>query len=79
MAIMPVLKREEIQAIQQYVRDNYEAVMEQDRLIRERTAKRTIPPEIQEVRAKGHAKALALKEQFARSKAQGKNGAHSPR
>jgi uncharacterized protein (DUF433 family) len=79
MAIMPVLKREEIQAIQQYVRDNYEAVMEQDRRIRERAANRTTPPEIQEIRKKGHAKAVALMEQFARSKAQRKNGDHSPR
>ena len=66
MAIMPVLTREEIQAVQQYVCDNYEAVMEQDRRIRERTAKRTTPPEIEEIRKKGHAKALALMEQFAR-------------
>jgi uncharacterized protein (DUF433 family) len=70
--IMPILTTEEIQAIQQYVRDNYEAVMEQDRRIRERTANRTTPPEIREIREKGRAKALALKEQFARSKAQGR-------
>jgi hypothetical protein len=66
---MPVLTREEFQAIQQYVRDHYEAVMDQDRRIRERTAQRTTPPEIQAIREKGHAKALALIEQFARSKA----------
>jgi uncharacterized protein (DUF433 family) len=79
MAIMPVLTREEIQAIEQYVRDNYEAVMDQDRRIRERTANRTTPPEIQEIRKKGHAKALALMEQFAKNKAQEKNGDYSSR
>jgi hypothetical protein len=69
MAIMPVLTREEIQAVQQYVSDNYEAVMDQDRRIRERNAERTTPCEIEEIRKKGQAKALALLEQFARSNA----------
>jgi hypothetical protein len=64
MAIMPVLTMDEILAIQQYVRDNYDAVMEQDCRIRERASQRTTPPEIQEIRKKGHAKALALMEQL---------------
>ena len=79
MAIMPVLTSEDIQVIQQYVRDNYEAVMEQDRRIRERSAQRTNSPEIEEIRQRGHAKAVALMEQFARSKTREKNGDHSPR
>jgi uncharacterized protein (DUF433 family) len=76
-AIMPVLTVEEFQAIERYVRDNYDAVMEQDRRIRERNAQKTASPEIQELRKKGHAKALALMEQFGQ-KAQEKNGDHSP-
>src|SRR5258708_35970203 len=76
-AIMPVLTVEEYQTIKQYVRENYESVMEQDRRIRERNANRTIPPEIEEIRKKGHAKALALMKQFA-NKAQEKNGDPSP-
>jgi uncharacterized protein (DUF433 family) len=79
MAIMPVLTRAEVQVIRGYVDDNYVAVMDQDRRIRERAANRTTPPEIQEIRKSGHAKALALMEQFARSKAQVNNGDHSPR
>ncbi len=74
---MPVLTEEEIQTIKKYVRDNHDAVMEQDRRIRERNAQRTISPEIQEIRKKGHAKALALMEQFGH-KAQEKNGEDSP-
>ncbi|HEV8059887.1 MAG TPA: DUF433 domain-containing protein [Gemmataceae bacterium] len=70
MAIMPVLTSEEIKAIQAYVRDNYEAVMDQDRRILERAAKRTTPPEIEEIRKKGHAKVLALMEQFAKRTAE---------
>ena len=79
MSIMPVLTVNDIQAIREYVRANYEAVMEQDRHIRERAAKRTTPPEIQEIRKRGHAKALALMEEFARGKSQETNGDHSAR
>ena len=45
MELIPVLKHEEIQVIQQYVRDHYDEVMEQDRRIREREANRVTPPE----------------------------------
>jgi len=79
MAIMPVLTKAEIEAVQRYVRENYNAVMEQDRRIRERAAKRTNPPEIEEIRKKGRVKTLASREEFARSKAQGKNADPSPR
>src|SRR5262245_27473783 len=48
LQIMPVLTAEEIQVVEQYVRENYEAVMEQDRLIRERAAARRKPPEVEE-------------------------------
>jgi uncharacterized protein (DUF433 family) len=78
MTIMPVLTKEDIKVVQQYIQDNYEAVMEQDRRIRERNATRTIPPEIQEIRKKGHAKAVALMERFAKDKAGEKNGDRSP-
>jgi uncharacterized protein (DUF433 family) len=76
--IMPILTKEEIQTIQQYVCDNYDAVMEQDRRIRERNAQRTTPPEIQEIREKGRVKALALMEQFAKKKVEENNSDPSP-
>jgi uncharacterized protein (DUF433 family) len=79
MTIMPVLTKEDIRTVMQYVRDNFDAVMEQDRRIRQRNLERTTPPEIQEIRKQGHAKALALMEQFARNKGQEKNGDSSPR
>ena len=79
MAIMPVLTAQDIEAAQRYVRDNHDAVMEQDRRIRERSAERTVPPQIQEIRRKGRAKALALMEQFAKNKALEKNGDPSSR
>ena len=40
--IMPVLTVEEIQAVERYVGDHYEAVMEQDRRIRERAEARML-------------------------------------
>jgi uncharacterized protein (DUF433 family) len=79
MEVMPVLTLEEVQVIQQYVRDNYDAVMEQDRRIRERAANRVTPPEIQKIREEGGAIRLALMEKFARRKALEKNGDDSPR
>jgi hypothetical protein len=68
MEMIPVLTLEEIQVIQQYVRDNHDAVMEQDRRIREREANRVTPPEILKIREEGRARRLALMEQFAKKK-----------
>ena len=78
MEVIPVLTREEIQVIQQYVRDHYDEVMEQDRRIRERAAKRVTPPEILEIKRQGRAKMLELLEQFAKKKKQENNGDHPP-
>src|SRR3989442_8004637 len=46
--IMPVLSDEEIRVIEQYVRENYDGVMEQDRCIRQRAAARQRSPEAEE-------------------------------
>jgi uncharacterized protein (DUF433 family) len=75
--IMPVLTREDFEAVQRYMRENHDAVLAQDRRIRARNAQRTTPAEIQEIRKKGHAKALALMVQFKKNEAQDKNGDHS--
>jgi len=64
VAIMPTLTAAEIQVIRQYVSDNYDTVMEQDRRIRERNASRITPPEIEEIRKKGRTKVQLLMEQF---------------
>jgi uncharacterized protein (DUF433 family) len=61
---MPVLSVAEIQVVEQYVRDNYEAVMAQDRLIRERNARRKNPPEIEAIRQLGEQKMASLRKQF---------------
>ncbi|HEV8059387.1 MAG TPA: hypothetical protein VGP68_05920 [Gemmataceae bacterium] len=46
--IMPVLTVEEIRVIERYIQDNFNAVMEQDRRIRERIEARRKPPEVEE-------------------------------
>ena len=69
MAIMPVLTVEDIR-----VQEHYEEVMEEERRIQERNAARTNPPEIEEIRRRGHAKLLALKEEFAKKTQQERNG-----
>lgn len=71
---MPVLTVEEIQLVEHYVAEHYEEVMEVDRRIREENANRVIPPEIQEIRRRGHAKLVALMEQFAEAKRRERNG-----
>ena len=48
MEIMPVLTVAEVRAIERYIQDNYDAVMEQDRRIRERIEARRKPPEVEE-------------------------------
>ena len=78
MELIPVLTRDEIHVIQQYVRDHYDDVMAQDRRIREREANRVTPPEHLKILEQGRAKRLALMEQFAKAKSQEKNGANSP-
>jgi molybdopterin-binding protein len=45
--IMPVLTNEELGVIEDYVRENHEAVMEADRRIRECAAARRKPPEVE--------------------------------
>lgn len=68
LEIMPVLTVEEIQVVERYIQENYEAVMEQDRKIRERAANRRNRPEIEEVLRRGGEKMAALQEEFKKKK-----------
>jgi uncharacterized protein (DUF433 family) len=76
LEIMPALTLDELKVIEQYVQDNYQAVMEQDHRIRERNANRKIPPEIDEVLRRGGEKIAALREVFKNGKPQELNGDH---
>lgn len=64
LEIMPTLSVAEFQTIERYVQENYEAVMEQDRCIRERNANRKNPPEVEEILRRGGEKMAALRDEF---------------
>jgi uncharacterized protein (DUF433 family) len=75
LQVMPSLRVEEIQAVEQYVRENYEAVMAEDRRIRERNAQQKNAPEVEEILRCGGEKMAALREEFRKKKqAQERNG-----
>jgi uncharacterized protein (DUF433 family) len=75
--IMPVLTVEEIEAVERYVRDHYEAVMEQDRRIRERAAARRKPPEIEAAERTERLQRLNQARELIRQRKQERNGDHA--
>jgi uncharacterized protein (DUF433 family) len=77
LEIMPAVTLEEIQVVERYVQENYDAVMEQDRRIRERTANRKNSPEIEEILRRGGEKMAALREEVKKRKLQELNGDHA--
>ena len=75
--IMPALTVEEVQVVKSYVQQNYAAVMEQDRRIRERNASRKNSPEIEEILRRGGEKMASLREEFKKKKPQELKGDHA--
>jgi uncharacterized protein (DUF433 family) len=74
LEIMPVLTVEEIEAVERYVRDNYAAVMEQDRRIRERAAARRKSPQVEEAERLERLERLEKARQLIRQGKQERNG-----
>lgn len=72
--IMPVLTVEDVQAVERYVAENFDAVMEQDRRIRERTAARQKAPEVEEAERKEQCQRLELAREMIRRQKQERNG-----
>ena len=75
--IMPVLTVEEIETVERYVQENYQAVMEQDRRIRERAAARQKPPEVEEAERQERLQRLDDARQAIRQRRQERNGDHA--
>jgi uncharacterized protein (DUF433 family) len=71
MRWIPLLTREEIQLVEEYMKDHYEEVMEQDRRIRERNAQNKNSPEVEKILADGKTKLLALEKQLLRNQVNG--------
>ena len=76
--IMPVLSAAEIQAVERYVDEHRDEVMEEDRRIRERAATRRNPPHVEELLRASRKKRLALQQKLAGHQPQDGNGAGNP-
>jgi len=72
--IMPVLSDDEITTVEQYVRENYEAVMELDQRIRARAAARRKPPQAEEAERQQRLARLDAARQRIRGQKQERNG-----
>jgi uncharacterized protein (DUF433 family) len=79
LEIMPVLTEEEIRVVEQYVQSNYNAVMEQDRLIQERAAARRKSPDVEEAERKERLERLENARRTIRQRKQERNGDQAPR
>ena len=77
--IMPTLSVEEIRAVERYVGDNREAVMEQDALIRERIAARRKSPEVEEAERRERVRRLECARQTFGNQNQERNGDRAAR
>ena len=76
--IMPTLSVAEIQAVERYVDEHREEVMEEDRRIRERSAKRRNPPNIEDLLRQSREKRLALQKRLRSNGHEDANGARHP-
>lgn len=74
LEIMPTLSVPEIEAIERYVQENHDAVMEQDRRIRERAEARRKPPEVEEAERQETRARLEAFRQMIRQQKQEPNG-----
>jgi uncharacterized protein (DUF433 family) len=74
LQMMPVLTKPEIEVIERYIQDNYEAVMAQDRLIQERNAARRKPADVEEKDRMERQQRLEAARQLIRQKKQERNG-----
>ena len=76
---IPSLTHEEITVVERYYREHQTEMDEQDRRIRERSARRKNSPQIEEIRRRGREKMVALREVLEKRKPQReRNGDHAP-
>ncbi|HVA49116.1 MAG TPA: DUF433 domain-containing protein [Pirellulales bacterium] len=78
LQIMPTLSVAEIQAVERYVDEHREEVMEEDRRIRQRNATRRNPPHVEELLRRSREKRLALQERLGNHAREDGNGAGHP-
>jgi len=68
------LTEDELRVVEQYVRANYEAVMEQDRRIRERADARRQPPDVEKAERQSRLERIETARRQIRSQEQERNG-----
>ena len=68
---IPTLSHEEIAVVEHYYREHQEALDEQDRLIRERSAQRKNPPWVEQLAAEARAERLAILDKRRQANANG--------
>lgn len=68
---IPVLSPEEIRVLEDYIRANYEQVLETERRIQERNALRKNSPEVEKILREARADRKALRERLERAKSNG--------
>lgn len=78
LKIMPTLSVPEIQAVERYVDEHRDEVMEEDRRIREWTATRRNPPHVEELLQRSRQKWPAIQERLRQLRAQDSNGEGNP-
>lgn len=76
--VIPALSLAEIQAVERYVDEHCEEVMEEDRRIRDQIAKRRNPPHVEELLRESRKKRLALQEKLRNHLPEDGNGAGHP-
>jgi hypothetical protein len=76
ISLIPILTPEEIMVVERYYREHREALDEEDREIRARTAQRKNPPEIEEILRRGAQKMAELREEFQKKQQQEPHAEH---
>jgi uncharacterized protein (DUF433 family) len=79
LEIMPVLTVDEIRAVERYISENYQAVIEQDRRIRERAEARRKTPEAEDAERAQRLERLDTVRQRIRQGKQERNGDRTAR
>ena len=74
LQIMPTLSVAEIQAVERYVDEHREEVMQADRRIRERNATRRNSPQVEEIFRRTREKWPALEKAYRKYNGEGANG-----
>ncbi|MGH7140389.1 MAG: DUF433 domain-containing protein [Pirellulales bacterium] len=78
LKIMPTLSIAEIQAVERYVDEHREEVLEEDRRLRERSATRRNPPHVEALLRQSRERRLALQERLRSNGHEDGNGAGHP-